>query len=393
MRILLYLLYPLSLLYQFVFYLDRLFKKKHSIPESYTISVGNLTIGGTGKTPLTIYLAKLIHSLFPEKQIIILSRGYRGNKMKEGMKVEFNSNPADSGDEPLLIKAKIPFANVIIGKDRFASFIKFNKKDKSKLSISELGPLTDINGRFSPRFRARTRNRFFISTNDEGMEFQKNESGVRNVVLLDDGFQHHAINRDLDFVLVDSNNAYGNGFTIPLGILRERITAVRRANYIIFTKYAKENAPNVEILKAKFTRINPNVKFYNITYLPLPLINSKREILSLESIKTKKVFAFSALGNPFSFETLIESYNPLEFKKIRFPDHFAYDQKTMLELFQELKNFDLLICTEKDYIKIQHLDIRNPEMEKIFVFPVEVYLNKQFELKSDLERLIKSKSD
>jgi tetraacyldisaccharide 4'-kinase len=224
------------------------------------------------------------------------------------------------------------------------------------------------------------------------MEIQS-EPGVQKVVILDDGFQHHAIKRDLDFVLVDSNNAFGTGFTIPLGSLRERITAVKRAHYIIFTRYAKENASNVEILKVKFIKINPDLKFYNLAYIPLPLLNWKREILSLETLVSKKVVVFSALGNPFSFESLIESYKPKEIKKVRFPDHFAYDKKTMLDLFMELKDFDLLICTEKDFIKIQHLNLRNPEMDKLFILPVEVYLNKQAELKSDLERLIIRKSD
>ena len=391
MRIFLYLLYPLSLLYQFLFYLDRLFKKKHEIPDAFTISVGNLTTGGTGKTPLTIYLAGIVHSIFPDKQVVVLSRGYRGNRSKSGMRVEINSDPADSGDEPLLIKAKIPYADVIIGRDRFKSYTENQTKGKQSLSFSQLNPLTDINGRFSPRFRSRTRKRFFISTSDEGMEIPQ-EPGVKNIIILDDGFQHHAIKRDLDFVLVDSNNAFGTGFTIPLGSLRERITAIKRAHYIIFTRYAKENAANVEILKVKFIKINPELKFYNLAYIPLPLLNRKREILSLESLASKKVVLFSALGNPFSFETLIESYKPKEIKKVRFPDHFAYDKKTMLDLFVDLKNFDILICTEKDYIKIQYLRLENPEMEKVFILPVEVYLNKQAELKADLERLISSKS-
>ncbi|MBK8395180.1 MAG: tetraacyldisaccharide 4'-kinase [Leptospiraceae bacterium] len=394
MRLFLYLLYPLSLLYQFLFFIDKFFKKKNSIPNAFTISVGNLTTGGTGKTPLTIYIAGLVHSIFPEKEIVVLSRGYRGNKSKQGMKVEINSNPADSGDEPLLIKAKIPYVDVIIGRDRFKSYLENENKVKTGLSFSTLSPLLDINGRFSPRFRTRTRKRFFISPSGEATENHTTSvSDSKKIVLLDDGFQHHAIKRDLDFVLVDSNNAFGTGFTIPLGSLRERITAVKRAHYIIFTRYAKENASNVEILKVKFIKINPDLKFYNLTYLPLPLLNYKREILSLESLTTKKVVVFSALGNPFSFENLIESSKPKEIKKIRYPDHFAYDTKTMLDLFQELKNFDLLICTEKDYIKIQHLNLINPEMEKLYILPVEVYLNKQSELKSDLERLIKSKND
>jgi tetraacyldisaccharide 4'-kinase len=281
--------------------------------------------------------------------------------------------------------------DVVIGRDRFKSYTENQTKGKQSLSFSQLNPLSDINGRFSPRFRSRTRKRFFISTSDEGMETPQ-EQGVKNIVILDDGFQHHAIKRDLDFVLVDSNNAFGTGFTIPLGSLRERITAIKRAHYIIFTRYAKENAANVEILKVKFIKINPDLKFYNLAYIPLPLLNRKREILSLESLASKKVVLFSALGNPFSFETLIESYKPKEIKKVRFPDHFAYDKKTMLDLFVDLKNFDILICTEKDYIKIQYLRLENPEMEKVFILPVEVYLNKQAELKADLERLISSKS-
>jgi tetraacyldisaccharide-1-P 4'-kinase len=75
---------------------------RHEKLDVFTISVGNLTTGGTGKTPLTIYLAGIVHSIFPDKQVVVLSRGYRGNRSKSGMRVEINSDPADSGDEPLL---------------------------------------------------------------------------------------------------------------------------------------------------------------------------------------------------------------------------------------------------------------------------------------------------
>lgn len=382
MKFFLYLLYPFSLLYQFLFYLDKTFKKKNKFDDSFVISVGNLTTGGTGKTPLTIYLSNLLSGIFQDKEIIILSRGYRGTKTNEGMIVELNSSPIETGDEPLLIKTKIPTVQVIIGKKRYNSFYKFypSLKSISKFALS----LKDINARFSPRYRSKFRERFFIPILEK-KEIKKDK--LNKIIILDDGFQHHAILRNLDLLLIDSDNAIGNGFTIPIGNLRESISAVKRVKYIFFTRYSKENSYNVEIIKMKFLKINPDLKFFHLTY-KLEFIQNHKEKLLLSSLNQKKITLFSALGNPFSFETSIEDLKPFKLTKKRFPDHFSYTEETILSLEKNLEKDEILICTEKDYIKIKSLNLSEETLSKIYFLPIEVFINKQSELKSDIEKII-----
>ncbi len=382
MKFFLYLLYPFSLLYQFLFYLDRRFKKKNKFQDSFVISVGNLTTGGTGKTPLTIYLSKLLSGIFREKEIIILSRGYRGTKTVEGMIVELNSSPIETGDEPLLIKTQVPEVEVIIGKKRYASFYKFypSLKPITKFSLS----LKDINARFSPRFRTKFREKFFIPILEK-KEIKKED--LDKIIILDDGFQHHAILRNLDLLLVDSDSPIGNGFTIPLGNLRESITAVKRVKYIFFTRYSKENSYNVEIFKMKFLKINPELKFFHLAY-KLEFIQNQKEKILLQNLNHKKITLFSALGNPFSFENSIEELKPLKLTKKRFPDHFSYTTETILTLEKNLEKEEILLCTEKDYIKIKSLNLNEETLSKIYNLPIEVFINKQSELKSDLEKII-----
>jgi tetraacyldisaccharide 4'-kinase len=386
-KLFLFFLIPFTWLYRLGFYLDRKFKKKHKLQNVFTISVGNLTTGGTGKTPLTIYLSKLIYSTFSDVEVVVLSRGYRGEGSKKGTEVEINSKFSVTGDEPLLIKNKVPNAKVIIGRNRVESFKRFFlNQEKNKTTTHYKND--NINGRFSPRFRSKFRSKYFLTKGNEETSFKLSQKKV--VVILDDGFQHQAIQRDLDFLLVDSDNAFGNGYTLPLGNLRETIKAVKRVQYIFFTRYSKENSFNVEILKMKFLKLNPELKFYHLAYTPSPLSNSESKLISLNELKKYPVTVFSALGNPFSFETSIQLLNPKSIRYKRYPDHFPYTEKTILELYNKLEKEEILICTEKDYIKIKQLDLKKEILRKIYYFPVEVFIHKHFELKKDLEQKINS---
>ncbi len=386
MKFLLYLLLPLTWIYQFGFFLDRFFKRKHKIENSFIISVGNLTMGGTGKTPMTIYLAKLLGQIFSDYPMVVLSRGYRGSGTHDGMMVELDTNPSVCGDEPLLIKTKVPRVSVIIGKNRFESFRKFFPREKE---VDNGFVKYDINGRFSPRFRSLYRNRFFLPVIEKFEPNSEVKLSDKKIIILDDGFQHHAIQRNLDFLLIDSDNAFGNGFTIPLGNLRERISAVKRVQYIFFTRYTKENSYNVEILKMKFLKLNKDLKFFHLAYKAEPIKNSQGNSISLEELKKRKLTMFSALGNPFSFENTIESFNPIELKKVRFPDHFLFDEITIRNLISKAGSDEILVCTEKDFIKIKNLKLSSEEFEKIYFLPIEVFIHKHFELKEDLEKVIK----
>jgi len=166
-------LYPLSLLYSVLLKADR----KFSIPKKLSkpvISVGNITWGGTGKTPIVIEILNLLinNNLKP----VVLTRGYSRISnfpllLKEST---IGINHLDSGDEPLLIAKSVPKASVIVGKNRYDNALKFEKRIKP------------------------------------------------DVYILDDGFQHWNIQRNLDIVCINAANPFGNGMLIPAGILREK---------------------------------------------------------------------------------------------------------------------------------------------------------------------------
>ncbi|WP_095558761.1 tetraacyldisaccharide 4'-kinase [Candidatus Endomicrobiellum trichonymphae] len=182
-------LYPLSLIYSVLYKADRKFSilKKLSKP---AISVGNLAWGGTGKTTVAIELLNLLvkNNLKPA----VLTRGYRRRGrssviLKNGA---VGISASDSGDEPLLIAGNVPKACVIVGADRYNNALKHER---------EINP---------------------------------------DIYVLDDGFQHWNIQRDLDIVCINAANPFGNGMLMPAGILRERPAALKRAGFVIITNSA-----------------------------------------------------------------------------------------------------------------------------------------------------------
>ena len=184
-----YLLYPFSLLYNLCSKINKLCTKTYKL-KCPVISIGNITWGGSGKTPMVIETANYILSL--GKTPVILSRGYaRKNKSEQNIivrdKKQILSDLSDSGDEPLMM-ANIVKCPIMVGCNRVKS--------------AELS-----------------------------------EQFVPNAFILDDGFQHWEIKRDIDIVCINSLNPFGNGMLIPAGILRESLSALRRANVIILTNF------------------------------------------------------------------------------------------------------------------------------------------------------------
>lgn len=340
MNIFLYLLIPFSWLYQFLFFVDRLFKKKFKIKNAIVISVGNLTTGGTGKTPFVILLSQKIRAL-SDQEIYVLSRGYRGKKSATGMLVETDSRPEDCGDEPLLIKKMVPFIRMIVGRDRYAAY------------------------------------RTFVHPGD-----------FRKIVILDDGFQHHAIRRNYDFVLIDSDNQLDNGFTIPIGHLREKISALRRANAVVFTKVTNENILSLERIREKALQHNANLKFIYAEYFPEKLWNFKRESMGVTRIQGKRIFTFSGIGNPESFLRILREQSPSQTEFRKFPDHAVYSKEMVQQIIQDSEKSEFIICTEKDFVKIETLEISPQLLRKIFYLRIGVRIRNENELTGILNGII-----
>ncbi|MCX7998920.1 MAG: tetraacyldisaccharide 4'-kinase [Leptospiraceae bacterium] len=333
------LLFPFTYIYRFLFYLDQTFTKKKEISNSIVISVGNLSVGGTGKTPFTIFLIEFLRYA-TEFPICVLSRGYLGKNSKHGMKVELDSNPKDCGDEPLLIKKTHPSTEVIIGRKRYESFYKYSSLLNQK-----------------------------------------------KIILLDDGFQHHAIQRDYDFVLIDSQTLLGNRHTLPFGLLREPIQAVRRAHAIVFTKYSQIHHDQVKKLESQLKEINPQLKFFYMYFTPKHFQNRSGTIRDIQAVKGKSLCVFSGIGNFESLKVTIEGLEPREVNYIQFPDHHSFTEKEVLEIVEENLNKEI-ICTEKDFVKFLSWIGNQPIYEKIYYLVMQTKVEPENLLKQEIKNLL-----
>jgi 3-deoxy-D-manno-octulosonic-acid transferase len=295
------------------------------------ISIGNVTLGGTGKTPLVIYLSQKLKER--KLKVAILTRGYRRKKKGLTELAEENKNKipwSEAGDEPYLLASRLHDIPVLISKERKASGVYAEKKYQAE------------------------------------------------VLVLDDGFQHWKLSRDLDIVVIDATNPSGNSRLFPAGILREPLSSLRRADILILNKVDqiinKENL--IQVLRV-----------YN---QDAPIIESVYEINSIErlfehavieekNVEGKKCLAFSGIGNPVSFEKNLKRSKVEVLKHHRFPDHFFYQKRDILSLEKEAQKLGALfmITTEKDSVRIPMMnELKIP----IYVVKIDLVITKGEEI-------------
>ncbi|PJZ85338.1 tetraacyldisaccharide 4'-kinase [Leptospira harrisiae] len=349
MKIFLYLLYPFSLLYQFLFWWQQRRVTPYRLPNVLVVSVGNLTVGGTGKTPFVQYLVHFFRKTYPGYAITILSRGYKAEKSREGAILPIESNPQLYGDEPSQHKEMFPDVQVIIGRDRKNSFLKYNKFQSSK-----------------------------------------------HIVILDDGFQHKTLNRDFDFVLLDANSPFGNGFTIPLGFLREPIHHLKRSDAVVITKLTNRNKLSIEKYKNILNRSKIQAPIFHSTFEA-----SVREVILNRGFMQKpytsgvgdKYFLVTGVGNPkHVYETARTSLESPSIRTKFFPDHFEFSDSSLDSLLEEIQNGELLITTEKDWVKMRMNSrfVQTLEKKKIRVLLIliQVAIKEDKEMESMLVALV-----
>ena len=279
------------------------------------ISIGNITVGGTGKTPTAQRVARMIKDM--GYRVVILNRGYRSHWDKplgvvsDGKKIYMTSYEA--GDEAYLMAKMMPDIPVIIGKNRDVS---------GGYAVEKLGA---------------------------------------EVIIMDDGYQHWQVKRDLDIVLVDTLSMFGNGCLLPSGILREPLSHLDRTGLFLFTKADQSS----QLTRDRLADI---IRQYNTEAPIVESIHHAKEFveiadwykgihqnhLSLKELKGKRVIVFSAIGNPSSFEQNVSGCGLEILEAIRYPDHHDYGMLEMQyigERGSELKA-DALITTGKDAVKI-----------------------------------------
>jgi tetraacyldisaccharide 4'-kinase len=274
------------------------------------VSIGNLVAGGTGKTPMTIFVARMIREM--GYRVVVISRGYRGRMEDPGGVVSDGrtilNGPEDAGDEPYLMARLLTGIPVVVGKRRYEAGMMAVK-------------------RFKP-----------------------------DVIVLDDAFQHFRLKRDLDLVLLDSRSPFGNGHVLPRGLLREPLSAMHRAHAVIFTR--SENAHKTPIHHRLPTH---RPVFYTTHHLIVRQTDSEAgrladDALDISVLKGKKAVAFAGLAdNAQFFDSLEQAGCRLE-HTFAFSDHHCYcssDLDRIAAMVKE-KGSDVLVTTLKDFVKIEN---------------------------------------
>jgi len=290
----------------------------HSGKLSYpVISIGNLTVGGTGKTPIIIDLANQL--LAQNMKVGILSRGYkRSNSQAITVVSDGQGNFASidaAGDEPLMMAQMLPQAIIIVGQDRFMCGQK--------------------------------------AINDYDCK----------TLLLDDGFQHWRLQRDYDIVLLDYNDEPWNDNLLPAGRLREPLSALKRANHVVITKIPKVyNAEKIERLKKLVTQRAPNCSISLCQFQPSSLhqlIAGRWTDLSIDKLRDLPVIAFCGLAKAQGFFESVKQLGANVLQQISFSDHHSYSEKDIEMLKQKLTelNAEYLITTRKDLVKLDETTV------------------------------------
>ncbi|MEM7475034.1 MAG: tetraacyldisaccharide 4'-kinase [Planctomycetota bacterium] len=258
-----------------------------------TISVGNLSVGGTGKSPVVAWLAKNLRER--ELRVAILSRGYGG--LADGR-----------NDEALELELQLPDVPHLQNPSRAASAV---------LAAQEL-------------------------------EMQ--------VLLLDDAFQHRRIERDLDIVLLDATDPKGAQCVLPRGLYREPMSSLARADLILLTRADQVETQELTNLRERVSRWNSTAPILEAAHGAESLLQVGTESQGAEVLQGKKVAAFCGIGNPTAFFETLEGLGAIVCKRKIWPDHHAYDEKDVQSLEEWIAQepaAELVLCTVKDWVKLQ----------------------------------------
>lgn len=311
---------------------------KNEEPPLPLISVGNLTYGGTNKTPFVRMLAE--YAVSKNINVGIVTRGYSGKSNEVLIIKNGEGERSITGDEPLLLSKKLPNVPVAVARRRM-----------------------------------------------DGINALK-AHGVE-LVIADDAFQHRSMTRDVDIVLIDAVCPFGSGKLIPAGMLREKISALSRADIVVLTKSKRISYKELEKLKAKVSEyISPEKIFTSeINYDGWILFNDTKP-----PEKNSKVFAFSAIGSPESFITTLKELSLNVVGSVMFRDHHNYSKKDLDNLYASAKklNANYVTCTEKDLYNMPK-ELRVVKDISLIIPKVKAVVNEQKEFFDELVKTLQPK--
>ena len=254
------------------------------------ISVGNITTGGTGKTPLVVWLCRLLD----EKSLkcAVLTRGYKSAK---GL----------VSDEPAILARACPKTKVLVNANRVAAA-----------------------GRAVDEFAA-------------------------EVLVMDDGFQHRRLGRDLDILAIDATRPFGYDRLLPAGLLREPKKAIRRADAVVITRYDQATAVGIDLLEKQISRIKPGIVITKAIHRHRCARGMGNMVYDIDELRQKGIFAFCGIGNPEAFLDRLKEHGMNVVGSRVYNDHHHYTESDFAEIRQQALSLgaEMILTTEKDWVK------------------------------------------
>jgi len=270
--------------------------------EAVVLCVGNVTTGGTGKTPLVAWLVKRLSG--QGLNVAILTRGYKTDK--DGV-----------ADEPAELASAVPGVPVIVNPDRVAG----------------------------------------------AGEAIRNHGA--QVLVMDDGFQHRRLARDLDIVAIDATEPFGYGHLLPAGLLREPLTALKRAGAVVITR--SDQVPDEQIcqIEERIHQVNPDLVFARAAHAVVAARCADGGEIDLDQLKGKKAYAFCGLGNPEAFFRTVQGCGCILAGSQAFNDHHAYTTACLAAIEETARadGAELILTTQKDWTKVTGLFPQTPGLQ------------------------------
>jgi tetraacyldisaccharide 4'-kinase len=326
------LLLPASIIYSTIIRLRNLMYSRGWLKVHHTkaavISVGNVTTGGTGKTPLVIWLCRQLS----DYHCAILTRGYKTRKHE----------PEYLTDEPAIFAESCPEVPVIVNPDRVGgaeeAAIKFGTK----------------------------------------------------LLIMDDGFQHRRLARELDIVAIDATQPYGYGKVLPAGLLREPVSSLKRAGAVVITRCDQVTEDKLGKIEKKVRSVNPDIVLALSVHTPAYVKSIDNKEISLEELKDKNIYAFCGIGNPNSFLRTIKAVGAQVVGSKIFNDHHHYTETCIEDIFKqaEMSKADLILTTQKDKNKINQQIGSKTEIPLAYIVIEIKFLSGEDKLRDLIEKTL-----
>ena len=294
------------------------------------VSVGNLTVGGTGKTPCVEFVSRYYRER--DRRVAILSRGYGSDEGRN--------------DEALVLEETIPDVPHLQDADRVMV---------ARTAVEEL---------------------------------------ETELLVLDDGFQHRRLHRDIDLVLIDATNPWGFGAMLPRGLLREPPSGLNRADAIIVTRADQASLDELKAITRRLSRLAPGKPVAFATHRPTRLVNSDGARESVEYLRERSVMGFCGIGNPESFRRTLTHLGARVIDFRTFPDHHPYHREDVFGLRESAASLPLdtlFVTTHKDLVKLRVPDLAG---RPLWALRIEMaFQTNQAEIESVLARVLDAPSE